>query len=147
MKDYFRFSGDSGAHRWRVWGLLLIAAPAWIGLLVSDAAAGPKPKAAALAGHEVAFASSGDPSQALTKTARAECPLGKGVVSGGFSFSTNAVEAYSLISNHPSGTFIVQEPGGDPIFINNGWLVTVRRTDGIAQNWGLQAYAVCVDTE
>lgn len=107
----------------------------------------PPPKPALLSGHQVVFASSGDPSQTQLQSARAECPPGKGVVSGGFSFSNSGLDAFVTIANHPSGEFVVQEPGGEPQLIEDGWLVSVKRTDGKAEDWAILAYAVCVSSD
>lgn len=117
---------------------------AWV--IAEAARAAPSSKPAILSGHEVAFGDSGDPSLTGLQSARAECPPGTGVVSGGFSFGNSGIDAYVLIAKHPSGEFIVQEPGGDPIEINSGWIVSVKRTDGKAEAWAVSAYAVCVET-
>jgi hypothetical protein len=139
---------DPGIFRWAAsCGLGLAAATAALLLLSANAAGAPPSKPAILSGHEVVFADSGDPSQALLQSARAECPPGTGIVAGGYGFSNSGIDAFVLISNHPSGEFTVQEPGGQPQFINDGWLVTAKRSDGKAENWGVLAYAVCVDTD
>lgn len=143
-------SGGRVASRRLALGALGLSALALVLALLSsgrDAAADPPPRPAVLAGHEVVVADSGDPSLALLQTARAECPPGKGVVSGGYAFSNTGIEDFAVIDNHPSGDFTVQEPNGPPIAINNGWLVTVLRTDGQPENWAVLAYAVCVATE
>jgi len=97
--------------------------------------------------HAVVNASSGNPSTTAYQSARATCPPGLNVVSGGYALSNSGVEDIEVLANHPSQEFSVQEPGGDPITIEDGWLVSVRRTDGVAQNWAVLAYAVCVKTQ
>lgn len=139
MKRFLRSSSGRACR-----GVVVVAVFAF---LASGVQAAPPSKPALLSGHEIAFDSSGDPSPTTLQSARAECPPGTGVISGGYSFSNSGIEAYVLIANHPSGDFTVQEPGGEPIEINNGWLVSVLRTDGQSENWGVSAYAVCVDTE
>lgn len=113
----------------------------------SNAVAAPPTKPAALGGHQIVFASSGQPSQDPMQIVLAECPPGKGVIAGGYSFPNAGLDAFNVIDNHPSGEYVVQEPGGDPVVINDGWLITVKRTDGKPENWSVNAYAVCVDTE
>jgi len=118
-------------------------------LLFGPAVAGAAPpaKPAKLAGHEVVSADSGSPSTAPVQTAVVHCPLGLGVVSGGYAFSTTGIEDFILIDNHPIGQHIVQEPGGEPVVSEDGWLVTARRTDGMPDTWSVVAFAICVEAD
>ncbi|MGH2609337.1 MAG: hypothetical protein ACRDHF_09645 [Tepidiformaceae bacterium] len=105
----------------------------------------PPAKPAALNNFEVVFADSGLASAALLQHARAVCPDGSGVISGGYGLGTSGIDAYVVIDNHPAPAFTVVAPPDPPVTTNNSWAVSIKRTDGFAGVWSIVAYAVCVE--
>jgi len=116
-------------------------------LLVSETRAAPPPKPVNLAEHTVVVADSGSPSNTQVQSATADCPDGTGVIAGGFSFGNTGVDDFLLIASRPHGEYTVQEPNGDPIHINSGWIVTIKRLDGQTADWIAVAYAICVSID
>jgi hypothetical protein len=102
---------------------------------------------ASLDGHEVVFAESQNPPAATVQGARAQCPPGTGVIAGGYALSNTGVEDVVILASHPVGEMTFIPGGGPPQVVHDGWEVTARRTDGLAQDWGVLPYAVCATTE
>ncbi len=127
-------------------GIVLIAGIA-IGLFAANVApvaeADPKNNPKALNGYVVVNAGSGSLSTAPTQGARAVCPKGKGAIAGGYQMS-GSVDDLMIIENHPAGPLTVQDPGGAPVFIPDGWVVAIKRLSGSGL-WSMQTYAACVD--
>ncbi len=105
----------------------------------------PPAKPASLNNFDVVLADSGPASTATVQHARAVCPDGTGVISGGFGVSTSGIEAYVVIDNHPAPAFTVVAPPDPPVTTNHSWAVSIRRTDGGLDAWSVVAYAVCVE--
>ena len=132
--------------RWTILGAAGLGAIVLLIVLFGQSAQGePQHKPAALAGHEVVFAQSGDPSITAVQNVTAQCPPGKGVIAGGYSFSNTGVVEFVIIDNHPVSEFTTN-PGG--IVTHDGWHVTVKRTANPTNaNWAVLAWAACVSTE
>lgn len=123
--------------------LAIMAILAWPSTPTVEGA--PPAKAASLNNFEVVFADSGALSTTVLQHARAVCPDGTGVITGGFGLGSSGVDDYAIIANHPDPAFTVVAPPDPPVTTNNSWAVSIKRTDGGLGAWSVVAYAVCVE--
>ena len=118
-----------------------------IGLLVGGLApaAEAKNNSKALNGYEIVIADSGSPTTVTVQGAKAVCPEGKGPIAGGYQMS--GLDDHAVVTdNHPAGALTATPTGGTPVFIPDGWQVTIKRLAG-SGTWNMITFAACVDIE
>jgi hypothetical protein len=89
-------------------------------------------------GHEIVTAVSGDDDGATRKLALVSCPVGKKVVGGGGKAYRKGIGAGIDFAR---GVAIVASAP----FTATQWLVAAEGTSDTADDWWVEAYAICTD--